>query len=239
MVTATTLTYVAGAVGMLAGVVLALRLLTGTDRDGHFEYLLIIPGFAALAYAAMALGVGTVGLQGYSVPLPRYLDWLVTTPILVGYAAYVAGAGRKWIVGTALADAAMIVLGGVAVAVAPPTRWMAFAASSAFHLALLAVIYRVLPSYAAEQNSKRRRLAAILRNHVGLLWIAYPVVWLVGPGLGVVSATAIAMIVTYLDVVAKVPYVYFVYSARDGFDEVAPEPADAPSPDRSGTATGD
>lgn len=238
MVAALTLTYVLGTVGMLAGVAMAARLVVDADTDGGFGYLLLIPGAAALAYAAMALGLGTVTLQGYEVPIPRYVDWLVTTPILVGYAAYVAGLGRKWILGIALADAAMIVLGGVAVATAPPLRWVGFGASSAFHLVLLGTVYTVLPARAAEQNSGRRRLAGILRNHVGLLWIAYPVVWLVGPGLGIVSATAIAMIITYLDVVAKVPYVYFVFRARDCFPG-GPDRTASPSADAGGAAPGD
>jgi sensory rhodopsin len=238
MVDVTTLTYAVGTLGMLAGVFVAVQLVRDTRGGGQFGYLLIIPGFAALAYAVMTLGVGTVTFQGYTIPVPRYVDWLVTTPVLVGYAAYVAGAGRRWILGVALADAAMIVLGGTAVVLAPPGRWLAFGASSAFHLALLGVVYAVLPGYAAEQNSKRRRLAEILRNHVGLLWIAYPVVWLLGPGLDLVSATAVAMIITYLDVVAKVPYVYFVYRAREGFEAVTPASEGPSSPDR-GVSVGD
>jgi sensory rhodopsin len=233
-----TLTYAIGTIGMLVGVIFAVRLLGEDGTDGRFGYLLIIPGFAALAYAIMTIGIGSVTLQGYSVPIPRYVDWLVTTPVLVGYAAYVSGMDRKWVVGVALADAAMIILGGVAVSVEAPARWAGFAASSGFHLSLLWAIYRVFPERAAQQNSKRRRLASVLRNHVGLLWIAYPLVWLVGPGLQVVSATAIAMIITYLDVVAKVPYVYFVYRARGGFGAVETTSRDQGTPSQ-GVPSGD
>lgn len=215
--TTTTITYVIGTVGMLAGVPVAVRLLNDGRTHGHFGYLLVIPGFAALMYVLMALDVGTIVADGYPVPVPRYVDWLVTTPILVGYTAYVAGMSRGWIAGAAAIDGLMIGLGGVAVAATGPTQWIAFGLSSLCHGALLAILYRVLPSCAAQQPSGRELLARLLQNHVGLLWIAYPLVWVFGPGLQMVPAVGLSIMITFMDVVAKVPFVYFVYQAREVF----------------------
>jgi sensory rhodopsin len=68
-----------------------------------------------------------------------------------------------------------------------------------------------------------------------LLWIAYPVVWVLGSsGLGYVSAVGVSLIVAYLDVVAKVPYVYFVWNRRQSFASDATD-TDATEP----AATGD
>lgn len=217
-----TVVYTIGAFTLLIGTVPAIQLLGGDYKNGRFGFILAIPVVAGISYVSMALGGGEVLFQGYPVPVERYADWLITTPILVGYAAYVAGMSRTWIIGAALVDALMIIFGGVAVALAPPGQWIGFAASAFCHLSLLGVLYGILPSYAQDQPSERRRLAGILQNHVGLLWIAYPIVWLFGPGFQAISATAVGIIITFMDVVAKTPYVYFVYRARNVFEKEVP-----------------
>lgn len=224
MTTHVTATYALAVLAFLGGSALAVRLATldevDTDR-GKFAALIVIPGFAGLMYALMALDIGTVTVGSRTLVVPRYVDWLVTTPVLVGYVGYVAGAPRRWIAGMMVADAAMIAAGAGATLLAPPGTWVLFVVSSLCHASLFVVLYRVLPKYAAAQ-SKRRGLFKLLQNHVGLLWLAYPLVWLVGaPGLGYVSAAGLSLIIAYLDVVAKVPYVYFVWNRRHSFDQDA------------------
>lgn len=222
MTTHVTATYVLAVLAFVVGSALALRLATVDDADtdrGKFAFLLIIPGFAGLMYILMALNIGNVTVGTNTIVLPRYVDWLVTTPVLVGYVGYVAGTSRRWIAAVMLADAGMIVTGAAAVVVAPPGKWVLFAVSGGFHLSLFAVLYGVFPRYAVK-HSKRRGLFKLLQNHVGLLWLAYPLVWLVGaPGLGYVSAGGLSLIIAYLDVVAKVPYVYFIWNRRESFDQ--------------------
>lgn len=221
-----TAVYAAAALVLVGGVGIVAVLVRADDvptAAGGFRWLYVIPAVAALAYVAMALGVGTVTAAGHEVLVPRYLDWLLTTPVLVGYVGYVAGASRRAIAGVALADAAMIAVGFVAAVTVAPIKYVAFVVSAGFHLALLGVLYRAFPSAAADRSVERRRLFGILKHHVGLLWIAYPVVWLASPaGIGVVGTTALAIVIPYLDVAAKVPYVYFVYAHRRAFVERAP-----------------
>lgn len=220
--TAVTAAYSLSFAGLLVGIGVAVMLLRGSVADndrGQFAYLLIIPGFAAFSYLMMVLEIGVVDVGGNEVYLFRYIDWVVTTPILVGYAGYVAGAPRNWVVGVGVADALMIVTGLGASLTTGIATWVGFGVSGGFHLALLGILYLVFPRY-AEQNPKRRRLFRILQNHVGLLWIAYPIVWLTSPaGFGYVSVVGTAMIIAYLDVVAKTPYVYFVWRERAAFSD--------------------
>lgn len=224
MSTHITAAYALAVLGFVVGVALAARLATVDDVDvdrGKFASLLIIPGFAGLMYILMAVDVGVVTIGSETIVVPRYVDWLVTTPVLVGYVGYVAGAPRKWIAGVMAADAGMIAAGAVATVTTGPTKWAFFAISAGFHLSLFYVLYRVFPTY-ARKFAKRRGLFKLLQNHVGLLWLAYPLVWLVGaPGLGYVSAAGVSLIITYLDVVAKVPYVYFVWNRRFSFERDA------------------
>lgn len=224
MATHVTMTYLLAVIAFIGGSGLAIRLATLDDVDadrGKFAALLIIPGFAGLMYVLMALDIGTLTIGGETLVVPRYVDWLVTTPVLVGYVGYVAGAPRRWIVGVMLADAAMIVTGAAATLLTPPGKWLLFTVSAAFHVSLFVVLYRVFPQYALN-HSKRQGLFKLLQNHVGLLWLAYPLVWLIGtPGFGYVSAAGVSLIIAYLDVVAKVPYVYFVWNRRHSFDHDA------------------
>lgn len=217
-----TIAYSLSFVGLLVGVGIAIALIrddTVATERGAFTWLLIIPGFAALSYLVMALNIGVIEVGGNDVYLFRYLDWMVTTPILVGYAAYVAGAPRRWVVGVGIADALMIAIGAIAAVQTGIGTWIGFGVSSGFHLVLLGILYGVLPKYAKE-NRDRFRLFKILQNHVGLLWIAYPVIWLTSPaGIGAVSVAGTAMIIAYLDLVAKTPYVYFVWMERKAFSD--------------------
>lgn len=221
MVDAVTVSYMIGFVGLLIGVGIALQLLGVKDTSGGaFGYLLVIPGFAAVAYLVMAADIGTILIDGYALPLPRYIDWLVTTPILVGYAGYVAGVKKQWFLTAGLIDAAMIGLGLGAAVLDPPFRWVLFGLSGLCHLGLLVALYGIYPQTAREQNSARRQLFKTLQNHVGLLWLAYPVVWIVSPlGIGAISGVAVAMIIAFMDTLAKTPYVYFVYTHRHAFSD--------------------
>ncbi|WP_436900461.1 bacteriorhodopsin [Halovenus halobia] len=224
---AITVSYSLAAVGLLAGVGVVFALMRSSRVDanrGKFAWLFIIPGFAGLSYVLMAANIGVVQVGGNEVYLFRYLDWIVTTPLLVGYVGYVAGAPRKWILSVAAADALMIAVGLGATLATGIATWIGFAISGGFHVVLLAILYLVFPRY-AQENRERYRLFKILQNHVGLLWIAYPLLWLTSPaGLGYVSAVGTAMIIAYLDLVAKTPYVYFVWSERASF---AVDPASA------------
>jgi len=214
-------TYLVALVGLLTGAGISVALLNSEadSREGKFAWLAVIPTVAAASYLLMALGVGVVTVGDNEVYLFRYVDWLLTTPILVGYVAYVAGAPRKWVLGVAAADAGMILIGTAATLTTGIATWVGFGVSALFHVVLLGILYLVLPKY-VDAHPRRRRLFKVLQNHVGLLWIAYPLIWLLSrAGPGTVSVAGTAMIIAYLDVVAKTPYVYFVWRDRMAFAE--------------------
>ena len=220
MVAPLALAYAVSTVGLLVGVGVVMMLLkddTAVEHATAFWSLMIIPGFAAIAYSVMAFDIGVITVNGVEITVPRYVDWAVTTPVLVGFVGYVAGAPRKWIAGVAAADVMMIVLGGAATVTTGSTKWLLYGASSIFHLSLLVAIYRVFPSFAAEYP-RRLGLFKLLQNHIGLLWIAYPFLWVASPGgLGYISATGFGLIIAYIDVIAKTPYVYFIWQRRHVF----------------------
>jgi len=218
----------------LVGTGIVARLYLSLDGSVHqlpLAGLAIIPVFAGLSYAGMALGIGTAEFGGTTLVGLRYVDWLVTTPLLVGYIGYVAGASRRSIAGVMIADALMIAVGVGAVVTDGMLKWGLFALSSCFHLSLFGYLYVVFPRQVPDAPMQQG-LFDLLKNHIGLLWIAYPFVWLMGPaGLGFAGFVGVSLTYAFLDVLAKVPYVYFFYARRRVFtDVVTTEMGNAPAP---------
>ncbi|MFC7186123.1 bacteriorhodopsin [Halorubrum yunnanense] len=218
-----TVAYGAAAAAFLVGVGISAALyasLGSSTNRGRLAALAIIPGFAGISYVAMALGIGTVTVNGTEFVGFRYVDWVITTPLLVGFVGYVAGASRRTIAGVMLADALMIVFGAAGVVAGGTTKWLLFGVSSVFHLSLFGYLYLIFPRTLPD-NPMQRGLFSLLKNHIGLLWLAYPFVWLMGPeGIGFAGAVGTALTYAFLDVLAKVPYVYFFYARRRAFGDV-------------------
>jgi sensory rhodopsin len=217
-----TVTYVLATAAFAVGLGIFARFYVTLDDPGQRRSLAalgVIPGFAGLSYAAMALGVGTVTVDGTTLVGFRYIDWLVTTPLLVGYVGYVAGADRRSIAAVMLADALMIAAGAGAVATSGTLKWVLFGVSSLFHVSLFAMLYVVFPRTVPD-NPLQYGLFSLLQNHIALLWLAYPFVWLMGPaGLGYAGFVGTSLTYAFLDVLAKLPYVYFFYTRRGVFTE--------------------
>lgn len=229
-----TATYGVAAAAFAIGVLISVRVYTSVDGGKHGKWLAalsIIPGFAGLCYVLMALGIGTVTINGTELVGFRYVDWVITTPLLIGFVGYVAGASRRAIAGVMVADALMIILGVGAVATTGVGKWALFGLSSLFHISLFAYLYVVFPRTVPD-NPAQRGLFSLLKNHIGLLWLAYPFVWLMGPeGISFAGAVGISMTYAFLDVLAKVPYVYFFYARREVFsDEVETDMTAGDSP---------
>src|SRR6056297_3202160 len=200
--------YWLAAVAFLVGVGITAVLYTkleGSRERTRLAALAVIPGFAGVSYVGMALGIGTVTINGSE---------------LVGFIGYAAGASRRAIAGVMIADALMIAFGAAAVATGGTLKWALFGVSSLFHLSLFAYLYVVFPR-GLPDDPMQRGLFSLLKNHVGLLWLAYPFVWLMGPaGIAFTGAVGTALTYAFLDVLAKVPYVYFFYARRQAFIDV-------------------
>ncbi|SFR38249.1 bacteriorhodopsin [Halorubrum sodomense] len=223
MTGAVTSAYWLAAVAFLIGVGITAALyakLEGSRARTRLAALAVIPGFAGLSYVGMALGIGTVTVNGAELVGLRYVDWVVTTPLLVGFIGYTAGASRRAIAGVMIADALMIVFGAAAVVSGGTLKWALFGVSALFHVSLFAYLYVIFPG-GIPDDPMQRGLFSLLKNHVGLLWLAYPFVWLMGPaGIGFTGAVGAALTYAFLDVLAKVPYVYFFYARRQAFIDV-------------------
>lgn len=178
----------------------------GNHNDRYFFVPPAITAVAGLAYAGMA--ASSHGLIAADVILElRYVDWLITTPLIVLHIGLVAGASRRTIGAAMAADAVMIAAGFVATTSTGAVSWAGFAVSSA---AFLAVVYLLLTSVTAGVRGETAAVQGTFRTLRDLtiaLWAVYPLIWLVGPYAGGVIALAdYHFIIAVLDTTAKVGF---------------------------------
>jgi sensory rhodopsin len=202
--------FLLGAVAMGIGtLVLAVgfRRLDRSERD-RYAIVVAVPGIATIAYALMALGFGVVETQTGSVIYAfRYVDWLLTTPLHVLYMGLIAGAARRVVSRTMGLMAATIALGFAGGVLAAPAKWVCFLAGS---LTFLGVVYYAFYDFDAAAEAQDETTLAVfrkLRAFVIVLWSVYPVIWLLAPvGFDLMNLQTAVLVISYIDVVAKVGF---------------------------------
>mgnify|MGYP006428195803 CR=1 FL=1 len=144
----------------------------------------------------------------------RYIDWLITTPMLLAMIVALLGVRKNLggiMGGLITADIIMIVagyFGEVNVNLEDGSMamaWGGFIVSMFAWLYILFVLYSVLSSYAAKQSSEIRSALGTLRLFILIGWSIYPIgyfVSLLGGSEGLLLGREV--IYCYADVIAKV-----------------------------------
>lgn len=209
-----------GTLGMAVGTALpAWRLLTQRRYGTYYAVLAAVTGVAALAYLSMALGLGKVDVGSSVLYLPRYLDWLVTTPLLVLFLGMLCRAETR--VYAALVGVDVLVIGaGVVAGVLPsPFSYVAYLVGCVAYVGLLYLLLVTLPRQATLHGDRVAAVFTKLRNLTVVLWTLYPVVWILGPlGVGLLQIETEVMVVTYLDLISKVGFVAMAVNGADAFE---------------------
>lgn len=198
---------------MAAGVLLFLR--WSADPKGvpaaEYRVALAVPLWSGVWYAVLALGGGRIDGGDHPVYWARYVDWAVTAPLLLAALTLTATHAlphRHPRLLTALvgANLAMLLCGFLAeLATGPWPRYLLFILGALTLLAIFALIYGPLRAIARRQPSglyRTYREAALL---LGVLWLGYPVIWLLGPsGVGLLGATTDTALFVLLSIASKV-----------------------------------
>ncbi|MFD1570621.1 bacteriorhodopsin [Halorubrum laminariae] len=189
---------------------------TGESHAKYYLTLAGVTGVAALAYLAMALGVGVVSSPAGDVEIVRYVDWLVTTPLLLLYLGLLARPSRGVLAGLIGVDVVIIAAGIGASATAGTLSWALFGVGGVAYLALVYGLLVSLPRSAAAAGDRVRAVFGTLRNITVVLWTLYPVVWALAPtGLGLVTPATEMLVFVYLDVVSKIGFVVVAVAGAD------------------------
>lgn len=203
-----------GTTGMALGAVIIFLVAKARtqDEEAHKIVHVVVPVVAASSYLAMAFGQGGLHIGNRLFWYARYVDWSVTTPLLLLGLVITAlhGTHRRTALVAALlgADVLMIVTGLFSGLSEDPTHRLAwFLVSTGAFLAVLATLLGPVRREAGQRGAARRRTFVRNAAVLGTLWGIYPVVVALGPdGAGVLGARATTGWITVLDLVAKVAY---------------------------------
>lgn len=206
-----------GTAGMSVGAAVFLILGRKSDSEGR-DFVLItffIALVAATAYLAMALGQGSITIDGRELFYARYIDWLITTPLLLLDLAILVRAKRTvttWLIGL---DIYMIGTGLIAGLTPGNERYIWFTVSSVAFVAIVGILARGFRAMAVAQGPG---VSATFTRLAGLtigLWTLYPVVWIFGTeGTGAMSLTTEVAMFTVLDLLAKVGFGFVLLTSR-------------------------
>jgi bacteriorhodopsin len=192
---------------------------SGGQYTHHYVASTVIVFFAGIWYTVMATGSGlalVLGPGGEPVVYyyARYIDWTLTTPLLLLGLAWVALGGTairsrsSLVMGLIVADVLMILTGAIAGGTTAFVSGLFFIISTVFFLIILALIWGPLRS-AAQQGEPEGGFGLFytLATMLTVLWIAYPIVWLIGTeGAGLVGAPIEVFLYAVLDITAKVGF---------------------------------
>ena len=220
---ATAIIMLAGGLGILA---------TGKRRTAAEELQTvlhgIVPLIAACSYFAMAIGQGSITLPAVATAGPgatrifyfaRYIDWTLTTPLLLVTVCLTAMHGQSKrtgaFAGIVLADLMMILT--ALFFGASEVLWIKWTWFLISCIAFLGVYYVLWVSNLQYNRSERDDVRASYRqcsSILSVLWLLYPVVLLVAPdGLNIVSDSLSVLAIAVLDVLSKVAFGFLAVSS--------------------------
>ena len=183
-------------------------------RERVFHYITVgIVTVAMIAYYSMASNLGgspiAIEFANYSskpfrqVFWVRYIDWFVTTPLLLLDLLLLAGLSWSEIVVAIVADEIMIITGLVGALTPSSYKWGYYTFGN---LAFFVVAYTLV--FTARENAGRIG-SDVHRLYIGIslwtvfLWTLYPVAWGLSEGGNVTSSDGEAVFYGVLDLLAK------------------------------------
>eukprot|EP00741_Cyanophora_paradoxa_P022283 tig00000246_g21512.t1 len=199
------------ACALLAAVTAAFFLLTltRTDLEAHHVLSFFITGVAAFCYFVMARGFGGVAVfdedvagralaaAAASAPGPhspfrillwvRYVDWSVSTPLMVLNVCYLVGASAITTSLLVVIDVLMILCGALGALSFGHSKFYWFGSGAVLGTIIFHQQMTRLFKFARARGPSVERQYAVVLSVWAALWIAYPVAWIMCEGLRIVG----------------------------------------------------
>jgi len=202
-------------------------------RQKFYIPTIFIAAIAFVNYLAMALGFGltevTIGNMTLDIYWARYTDWVFTTPLLLYDLCLLAGADRNTMATLIGLDVAMIGTGAVATLTGSGSggalgvmgaRIVWWAISTVFLLVLIYYLFGSLTARASSLAPATKSKFTTLRNLVTVIWLVYPIWWLVGTeGIGAVGLNVETAGFMVLDLTAKVGFGLILLASHEILDD--------------------
>ena len=223
---------------MAAGAVLFFVWSRNPRHVPQYEYAaaIVIPVWSGLAYTAMALGQGTVEVGGDTVHVARYLDWLVTTPLILFVLASTGMFFRpldKTTIGTLIALDVIMILSGLFADLSTEQgqQWFWYITGCICLVLILSILWGRVRNEAYAHNKEIGDAFTRVNTYFTAMWLGYPIIWALGTsGLGVIDQTTEVALFVILPIFSKVGFsIYDLYELRKfapkfpEFDEADPK----------------
>jgi len=180
----------------------------------QYEYLvaMFIPIWSGLAYMAMAIDQGKVEAAGQIAHYARYIDWMVTTPLLLLSLSWTAMQFIKkdWtLIGFLMSTQIVVITSGLIADLSERdwVRYLWYICGVCAFLIILWGIWNPLRAKTRTQSSELASLYDKLVTYFTVLWIGYPIVWIIGPsGFGWINQTIDTFLFCLLPFFSKVGF---------------------------------
>lgn len=214
----------------------AMRLKT-RDEENHKLIHAFVVLTAGTAYLVMASGGGRTRMpDGHELFYMRYIDWAITTPLLLlGLGLTALGSPfRRWglLLGLMGVDLYMIVTGFLSDASPRDSamKWVWYGISSGAFLGLYYMLWGPLREEAERTGERSADLYFRHALFLSIVWAGYPLNFLAAPeGLDVIDEDTSTAIYTALDITAKI--LFGLYSLSDVQDRTAADLEDGNVPE--------
>jgi len=189
-----------------------------------FEVLTMgITGIATLAYLLMYTGAGRNWVEdvpGTFSPVywARYVDWTLTTPLMLWDILALAGAPNDEIAMVVIMDMLMVGFGIAGAQTQDANKWIFFAFGMAafFHIVVVLLKYSKANKYGEEARALYNKVAWMTI----VLWSLYPLVWIFAEGQRMISASLEAFLYMLMDVSAKCVFGLMIVQARGALEAI-------------------
>lgn len=179
----------------------------------EYGVAIFIPIWSGLAYFATMTGQGVFEVGGREVYVARYLDWVVTTPLLLlalfWTATYRAKTRRYALAGMLVGAQVIMILSGLIadLTVSPALRNVWFGIGCAALLAVFWIFWGPLRAVAALQGADLARVYAIAATYLTVQWCLYPLIVYAGPSYaGLLDGTAVVWLLVIVPFFSKVGF---------------------------------
>lgn len=180
--------------GMAIGAIHFISLSKNPRGVPRYEYLVaaFIPIWSGLAYLAMTLPhgeleQGKVEVAGQIAHFARYIDWIVTTPLLLLALSWTAMHRlhhKDWTLIASLMGTQVIVVACGLIADLSTVPWVRYLWYINGVVAFLVVLGGIWGPLRAKTKSQGADLSSFhdkLTIYFTVLWVCYPIVWILGP----------------------------------------------------------
>jgi bacteriorhodopsin len=174
------------------------------------KYLLhiMIVVWSGLVYSAMAMDQGYLHLHGEKVVYARYIDWVVSTPLLVialSYTSMLLIDKVYWLKGALIFFQVVMILTGLVAELSPEgQQWYWYAMGCIALFIQLYLFWGPLKRLAAKQGDELQEVYKKSATYLTVQWLLYPTVWLIGSmGLGLLDPVVTTVLYIILPIVSK------------------------------------